>query len=159
MLTIPTCFENSSQLARNSRAFAPTRHIVSYPPWRLILPAPFDRRQRREQAPPRERREIERLRRQDPIAFAVGPTDFVVGMLCNISPQGLGLFTERHLKVGSIVGIHVPAGEGRAARYVPAEVKHATAQHDGGWILGCKLQTPLTPEEISAIGQRRRRKK
>jgi hypothetical protein len=100
----------------------------------------------------KELRRCHRTWRNSPITFTVGPADIVMGTLRDISVYGLGIHSTRYLCRGSHVGVHVPGPKGPAVKYLAAEVRHATSQPGGGWILGCKLLRPLTVDEVMVLG-------
>jgi hypothetical protein len=100
-----------------------------------------------------ERRHITRhLRFRESVTFTVGPADVVIGRIYDLSILGIGILTSRYLSPKTTIGIHLPAFDDMPLRYLSAEVRHATAQPDGMWLLGCKLLRPLTIDEIMGFG-------
>ena len=100
-----------------------------------------------------ERRDVQRFHRNaSSITFIAGPADMVIGKIHDQSVSGVGILTSRYFAVGTAIGLQVPATSITPMKYLAAEVRHATAQPDGFWLLGCALLKPLTIDEILAFG-------
>ena len=95
--------------------------------------------------PPGERRKLQRHPQHgSPVTFTAPPAEPGLGRLYNLSIQGIGILVRQYFPTGTWLRIHVPANSGNAASFLPAEVRHATAQADGSWLLGCALFRFLT---------------
>ena len=100
-----------------------------------------------------ERRQLSRFQGiGSPITFTAAPAEIVTGKILNISVVGIGILCGRYFAAGTTVAIHVPAFSGRPLTYLSAVIKHAAAQEDGSWVLGCMLLRPLEIDEILALG-------
>ena len=100
-----------------------------------------------------DRREVKRFHRQaSSITFTAGQADVVIGKIHDQSVSGIGILSSRHFAAGTPIGLHVPATSVTPLKFLSAEVRHATAQPDGFWLLGCALMRPLTIDEILAFG-------
>jgi hypothetical protein len=70
----------------------------------------------------------------------------------NVSVDGLGVVCDRYFALGTTMKIYLPSVLENAARFLSAEVRHATAQPDGRWVLGCILGRLSTDDELSSFG-------
>jgi hypothetical protein len=99
-----------------------------------------------------ERRQVKRHAVQDSsTCFTASSGETAVGELRNLSILGLSMVTRQYFSVGTILKIHVPATMQPGENFLPAEVRHTSAQGDGSWLLGCVLLRFLTADEISAF--------
>ncbi len=102
--------------------------------------------------PDQDRREIERQPGADhPITFVTSDGEMILAERKNVSADGLGVVCDRYFAPGTTVRIFLPSITKNAARFLSAEVRHATAQPDGRWVLGCILGRLLTDDELSAF--------
>jgi hypothetical protein len=72
----------------------------------------------------------------------------------DISAVGIGLMVDRRLEAGSLLAVHLGAWRAGESSVLLAEVVHATAQPDGGWLIGCKLSRPLQGQELESFLER-----
>jgi hypothetical protein len=70
----------------------------------------------------------------------------------DISRNGLGLVLNRRFEPGTVITVDLPFGEG-CSRLLLARVVHSVAGPGGGWIVGCKLVSPLTGDELALLGE------
>ena len=100
-----------------------------------------------------ERRKVGRVRKNASyVSFTAGPSEIAIGQIYDFSVVGIGILTRRYLVPRAAIRIHIPAFENNPLRYLSAEVRHATAQNGGQWLLGCSLSRPLTCTEVLAFG-------
>jgi PilZ domain len=69
-----------------------------------------------------------------------------LGTVRDISPGGIAVILPRRFERGTILIVEVsdqPKGESR-----PVQVRHATPQTSGGYIIGCAFAWPLCDEEL-----------
>ena len=65
----------------------------------------------------------------------------------NVSTNGIGLFLTRTLEPGTFVDVEL------RSRFIVnrvAQVVHATKE-EGGWLIGCTLDNPLSASELEAL--------
>jgi hypothetical protein len=67
------------------------------------------------------------------------------------SPRGLGLLADQPFPVGTILTAQLQAGQPPAAVGLAVEVRHATPQPDGNWLVGCRLARPLRADELLTL--------
>lgn len=102
---------------------------------------------------PADRREIQRqLADNSTITFASETGEIVVARTKNLSIKGTGILTSHYFGPGTSIRIHVMAPGSATANFLPAEVRHATAQREGLWLLGCHFSRLITVKELSAFG-------
>lgn len=102
---------------------------------------------------PANRREIQRqLADNSTITFTSETGEIVVARTKNLSIKGVGILTSRYFSPGTSIQIHVTATGRVAARFLPAVVRHAAAQSEGLWLLGCHFSRLITVKELSAFG-------
>jgi hypothetical protein len=70
----------------------------------------------------------------------------------DISRGGLGLLLDRRLEPGTLITVDLPLTPD-CPRLLLARVVHATAQPDGGWLVGCALFDLLPEEELARTGE------
>lgn len=103
--------------------------------------------------PDQDRREIERQPGADyPISFIASNGEMILTQRKNMSVDGLGVVCDRYFAPGTTIKICLPSVPENAARFLSAEVRHATAQPDGRWVLGCSFGQLLTDDEPSSFG-------
>jgi hypothetical protein len=98
-----------------------------------------------------ERRSLPRRSSDSTIIFTIGLSEVVVGQLRDISLSGVGILSAQQVPVGSSIGVRIPASKDKVAKQVAAEIRHATMQKDGRWLLGCRMLRRFTFEEVSAL--------
>jgi hypothetical protein len=69
----------------------------------------------------------------------------------DISASGIGLLLAEPLKPGTVLVISLQASAGRLSRPLPVRVMHATAQPEGGWLVGCQFVRRLTAQDMAAL--------
>ncbi|MFQ3591931.1 MAG: PilZ domain-containing protein [Gemmataceae bacterium] len=84
---------------------------------------------------------------QPPSSWAKDPWHAVIR---NISASGMCLTLQRRFEPGSGLAIELPADDGSHST-VLARVAHVQAYEGGGWILGVKLISELSEEEIAQV--------
>lgn len=101
---------------------------------------------------PAERRQLQRhaLQRSS-TTFTASSGETAVGQVRDLSILGISMVTGQPFSIGAVLKIHVPATPQAGANFLPAEVRHASAQIDGRWLIGCVLLRFLTADEISAF--------
>lgn len=105
-----------------------------------------------EEFAPSERRQLQRHALQhSSTTFTAGSGETAVGQVRDLSILGISMVTGQPFSVGAFLKIHVPASTQAGASFLPAEVRHASAQVDGRWLIGCVLLRFLTADEISAF--------
>src|SRR5436305_1858951 len=67
--------------------------------------------------------------------------------LANLSTRGVGFLSKSPLPVRTALHIEIPALV-LARREVGAIVMHATQQINGDWLVGCRLEAPLSDDEL-----------
>ena len=66
----------------------------------------------------------------------------------DISAHGIGLLLTKHMSPGTMMNVEL---SGRAVTNRVAQVVHST-RTEGGWIVGCKLDNPLSDQELQEFG-------
>ena len=69
----------------------------------------------------------------------------------NISLAGVGLLLSRPLEPELAVVIRMDDTAGARVYDLPARVIHATKEIGGDWVVGCRLDTPLTQDDLDAL--------
>jgi hypothetical protein len=69
----------------------------------------------------------------------------------DISLAGVGLLLGRALEPGLAVVIHMGDRSGARVYDLPAQVIHATKEISGDWVVGCRLDTSLTQDDLDAL--------
>jgi hypothetical protein len=69
----------------------------------------------------------------------------------DISRGGVGVLLSRPLEPGLSVVIRMGATAGARDYELPAQVVHATKEIGGDWVVGCRLDTPLTQDDLDAL--------
>jgi hypothetical protein len=69
----------------------------------------------------------------------------------DVSLAGVGLLLNRPLEPGLSVVIRVGATAGARVFDLAARVIHATKEIGGDWVVGCRLDTPLTRDDLDAL--------
>jgi hypothetical protein len=72
-------------------------------------------------------------------------------LVYDVSPGGLGLLLDCKLDAGILVAILLKKDLSEASDILSARVKHATAQPDGRWLIGCSLSRTLSNSEMSKL--------
>jgi hypothetical protein len=74
------------------------------------------------------------------------------GWVLDISRNGLGLLLPRPLPSGLPVLVRMKDTAGANVYDLPGQVVHATKQVAGGeWVVGCRLDAPLTQDDLDAL--------
>jgi hypothetical protein len=68
----------------------------------------------------------------------------------DISANGIGLLLERRFEPGVLLALEL-VDRDQQAHLMLARVSHATAQSEGGWLIGCTLLNPLSEEEVQIL--------
>jgi c-di-GMP-binding flagellar brake protein YcgR len=71
----------------------------------------------------------------------------------DLSFTGVGLLLGRSLQAGQHVVVHLRGIEQSKVHEAPCQVRHATRQVDGEWVVGCEFFQPLTAEQLDALLQ------
>jgi hypothetical protein len=69
----------------------------------------------------------------------------------DLSLGGVGLLLSRPLEPGLAVVVRMGGAAGARAYELPARVVHATREIGGDWVVGCRLDTPLTQDDLDAL--------
>lgn len=72
--------------------------------------------------------------------------------LQDLSVQGIGILTGCRLAPGTLIRVQFRTAQRTATHELPAEIRHATEQADGRWLIGCLLLRLLNVDE--ALGFR-----
>lgn len=72
----------------------------------------------------------------------------------NLSLRGIGLVLERDLPPGTCASAELTGLSGLVSFSEKMQVKHVTALPQGGYLVGCKFDTPLTGEHVRALLER-----
>jgi hypothetical protein len=73
------------------------------------------------------------------------------GWLLDGSLGGVGMLLARPQEPGLAVVIRLSTMAGAKVYELPARVIHATAYSGGDWVVGCRLDTPLTQDDLDAV--------
>jgi hypothetical protein len=73
--------------------------------------------------------------------------------VCDLSAGGIALLVTEAPRTGAIVVVQLDDPSGRLALPRVAHVKHATAQDDGRWLVGCSFAKPLPEADLAALFQ------
>jgi hypothetical protein len=69
----------------------------------------------------------------------------------NLSAGGIGLVLNRRFTPGTILSVELPSANQGPVILLLARVVHATAQADGGWLIGCEFATRLRDDDLQAL--------
>jgi hypothetical protein len=75
---------------------------------------------------------------------------FLPAWVLDLSKTGIGLQIDRELAAGQFIHVKIKS-IGLPELELPAHVAHATARHDGEWVVGCELVSPLSEDELDAL--------
>jgi len=78
------------------------------------------------------------------------------GRAVNISAGGIGLVLRHCFKRGVSLAIELPDTPPARRRILLARVRHASAQRDGTWFIGCAFIEELSEEELQTLLQEAR---
>ncbi len=69
----------------------------------------------------------------------------------DVSASGIGLVLTRCFEPGTLLAIQMQTSQAGFSGILTAQVKHATPQPGGLWLLGCSLSRNLSEEEVLAL--------
>jgi hypothetical protein len=69
----------------------------------------------------------------------------------NVSATGIGLLLDEPLKAGTVLVLSLQGSSRRLSRPLPVRVMHATAQPEGGWLVGCQFVRRLSGQDMAAL--------
>lgn len=69
----------------------------------------------------------------------------------DVSRTGIGLVVPHRFDAGTLLTVEVQDPAEDYARTLHVHVVHAAALPEGGWLLGCTLQTELSDDEIQRL--------
>jgi hypothetical protein len=69
--------------------------------------------------------------------------------VCDISSTGIGLLLSRRFEPGTLLTVEI-AQEGQK-RLLVARVVRTSPQPEGGWLVGCRLASSLTEDEVQLL--------
>jgi hypothetical protein len=69
----------------------------------------------------------------------------------DLSLGGVGLLLTRALEPGLAVVVRMNGSAGGRIYDLPARVVHATKDIGGDWVVGCRLDTALTQDDLDAL--------
>jgi hypothetical protein len=72
-------------------------------------------------------------------------------VLHDVSRQGVGLRTQEPFAPDTLLALRLPGRLPGLPNLLTATARHATAQADGTWLVGCDLSRPLAEEELLAL--------
>ena len=70
----------------------------------------------------------------------------------DISIIGVGLIGDTEYSVGSSFVVETGPKVWKLQAPLTAELRHATKQADGRWLLGCSFSRPLTASDVETLG-------
>ena len=73
------------------------------------------------------------------------------GTIRDFSLKSIGIVADHAVDVGTILILELRSARTGLSCTLRAEVRHATQQADGNWLLGCTLATGLSEEEALAM--------
>jgi len=80
-----------------------------------------------------------------------GTEGHLEGWAHELSRSGIGLNLAEPLDVGSAAVVRIHARKPCGTLLLAAQVKHATAQADGSWRVGCAFDEPLDVDLMDAL--------
>ena len=84
-----------------------------------------------------------------PIRVLTKPSYYCLyGFVRDVSVRGMSLRCKHALLPGSQVAIDWNFGDPADQRTLRARVVHTAAAADGGWVIGCAFETPLTDADV-----------
>jgi hypothetical protein len=69
----------------------------------------------------------------------------------DVYADNIGLSLECAFEKGTALTIQLPSKQAGFPGNLTANVKHATLQPDGRWLVGCRLSRSLTDDELFAL--------
>ena len=104
---------------------------------------------------PEDRRSLERYlcRRQTKVRVLAKPgLNSFSAIVRDISMLGIGLLVDEPCEPGTLLALQLRSRHARFSGILTATVKHATAQPNGAWLLGCSLAArSLTDDEVLGL--------
>jgi hypothetical protein len=70
--------------------------------------------------------------------------------LRNVTSAGLALIAQRRFMPGTRLAIRMPTTDPHFSEVRLAEVRHFSAEPQGGWLLGCRFASGLSADEMLA---------
>jgi PilZ domain-containing protein len=74
-----------------------------------------------------------------------------VACIVDLSLTGIGMQVPRSISAGRLIMIAIKSNDGTKTFDLSAKVIHCNAVPHDEWYLGCRLTTPLTPEELDDL--------
>jgi hypothetical protein len=87
-----------------------------------------------------------------PVRLNAGSAGSFFAGVQDISIIGIGLTVEREYPAGSSFVIEAGPKGWKLPNTLKAELRNATQQADGHWLLGCVFSRPLTADDVEALG-------
>lgn len=74
-----------------------------------------------------------------------------IACIVDLSLTGIGMQVPQPIAAGNLVAVAMKSTDGKKTFDLSASVIHCNAVPHNEWYLGCRLNTPLTPEELDAL--------
>lgn len=74
-----------------------------------------------------------------------------IACIIDLSLTGIGMQVPRPIDAGRMVVVAVKSTDGKRTFDLSANVVHCNAVPHNEWYLGCRLTTPLTPEDLDCL--------
>jgi hypothetical protein len=77
-----------------------------------------------------------------------------LGRVADISTTGIALVLQQlrqKFPAGTLLTVELQNWAGDVSRTLPTRVVHMTPNPEGGWLLGCAFEKPLTEEDLKAL--------
>jgi len=77
-----------------------------------------------------------------------------LGRIADISTTGIAIVLEQlrqKFSAGTLLTVELQNWAGDVSRTLPTRVIHMNPNPEGGWLLGCAFEKPLTEEELKAL--------
>jgi hypothetical protein len=72
-------------------------------------------------------------------------------LLDSVAARGVGLILPFRLDSGAVLAVQLPSVRPGMSCIQSARVVHVQEHEGGGWLHGCSLGRPLSPEELDAL--------
>src|SRR5262245_16816837 len=73
--------------------------------------------------------------------------DLQIACIIDLSLTGIGMQVPRPIAAERLIVVAMKSNDGKKVFELPAKVVHCNAVPHDEWYLGCRLTTPLTPED------------
>ena len=82
---------------------------------------------------------------------SAGDNELQVACIIDLSLTGIGMQVSRPIAAGHLIAVAIKSNDGMKTFDLSANVVHCNSVPHDEWYLGCRLTTPLTPEDLDNL--------